>query len=333
MALTAPTAVSIARAASLLSSADALLVTCGAGMSVDSGMPDFRGPDGFWAAFPPLQRLGLRFSDIAHPQKFFENPTLTWGFYGTRMNMYRRAAPHEGYTTLTALARSKFGDRSFVFTSNVDGLWEKSGWHAERLVECHGSIHVIQCADPTQCVGSREAPHLADAVDVEGRGGDGMIHAAAAGGANARAAPVVVDIHVDAESLRAAPESIPRCPRGCSGIARPNIMLFGDPLFILERTRAQEQRFAAWQDSLGDTTHLCVIDIGSGTAIPTVRWTAESIALRFAARPGCTASLIRINVREPEVAWSGHRSGPLPESVQLPLGAREAIVAVIGAMG
>ncbi|SMC27642.1 Sir2 family protein [Andreprevotia lacus DSM 23236] len=68
------------RAAACLRGADALLITAGAGMGVDSGLPDFRGNQGFWQAYPALGRAKLAFSSIANPQAFRADPALAWGF-------------------------------------------------------------------------------------------------------------------------------------------------------------------------------------------------------------------------------------------------------------
>src|SRR5262249_3627519 len=64
----------IASAARLLAAADALLLTAGAGMGVDSGLPDFRGTEGFWKAYPPYEKLGLRFESLANPEWFDSDP-------------------------------------------------------------------------------------------------------------------------------------------------------------------------------------------------------------------------------------------------------------------
>jgi len=87
----------IIRAAKLLRDADALLITSGAGMGVDSGLPDFRGPNGFWGIYPALGRAKLHFEDIANPQAFVEQPSLAWGFYGHRLNMYRETPPGKSF--------------------------------------------------------------------------------------------------------------------------------------------------------------------------------------------------------------------------------------------
>ncbi len=57
----------VKRAAEAINAADALLVTAGAGMGVDSGLPDFRGSQGFWRAYPAIAKLGLSFEEMASP--------------------------------------------------------------------------------------------------------------------------------------------------------------------------------------------------------------------------------------------------------------------------
>jgi NAD-dependent SIR2 family protein deacetylase len=90
----------IRAAAELIADADALLVTAGAGMGVDSGLPDFRGAEGFWRAYPALGRRGLQFHQVASPRTFETDPALAWGFYGHRLDLYRRITPHPGFDIL-----------------------------------------------------------------------------------------------------------------------------------------------------------------------------------------------------------------------------------------
>src|SRR4051812_42308845 len=87
----------IAKAALWIRSADAIVVTAGAGMGVDSGLPDFRGTEGFWRAYPPYRTLGLGFEELASGSLFSRDPTLAWGFYGHRLHLYRYTLPHEGF--------------------------------------------------------------------------------------------------------------------------------------------------------------------------------------------------------------------------------------------
>ena len=132
------------RAAAAIAAADAILIGAGAGMGVDSGLPDFRGPQGFWRAYPPYERLGLHFTAVANPRWFVQDPELAWGFYGHRMNLYRRTEPHEGFAILR-----RWTDRAprggFVYTSNVDGHFHRSGFDPDRIVEVHGAIGAMQC--------------------------------------------------------------------------------------------------------------------------------------------------------------------------------------------
>lgn len=265
----------VRRAVELIAKADGLIITAGAGMGVDSGLPDFRGPEGFWGAYPALGRAKIRFEDIAHPQAFEDDPTLAWGFYGHRLNLYRATEPHEGFHLLWEMAaRLPYG--AFVFTSNVDGQFQKAGYPESRIVECHGSIHYLQCLDACTA-----AIWPADGFEPQ----------------------------VDEKRCRLT-SPLPRCPR-CGGLARPNVLMFGDGGWIDGRTGAQGARLAEW---LKRVVRPVVIEIGAGSAIPSVR--------RFGEAQGCP--MIRINPNE----WQVRR----PMDVGLPLGALEAIKTIVSAL-
>ena len=141
---------SLEHAADLIAQADALIVAAGAGMGVDSGLPDFRGKEGFWKAYPALGRENVDFYRIANPTSFDEQPRRAWGFYGHRLNLYRETQPHAGFGILKRWGESMpMGYR--VFTSNVDGQFQKAGFSADQIHECHGSIHHLQCSE--DCIG------------------------------------------------------------------------------------------------------------------------------------------------------------------------------------
>jgi NAD-dependent SIR2 family protein deacetylase len=266
----------LARAAEAIAGADALLITAGAGIGVDSGLPDFRGNEGFWRAYPPMEHLGIGFMDMANPVWFRRDPELAWGFYGHRLELYRATAPHDGFRILLEWGES-LSHESFVFTSNVDGQFQTAGFDREQILECHGSIHHLQCLE-----------HCGEITRCDDR------------------------VEVDTESFRAAPP-LPSCPR-CGALARPNVLMFGDFGWLPQRTSAQERRFASWVNGLGDA-RLAVVEIGAGTAVPTVRMTSEQMSRRPEAK------LIRINVREPRVPG---------DHIGLALGGLEALTEIDG---
>ena len=86
-------------AADLIVQADAIVVAAGAGMGVDSDLPDFRGNEGFWKA-PALASARMDFMAVASPRTFARDPRLAWGFYGHRLALYRETVPHAGFAIL-----------------------------------------------------------------------------------------------------------------------------------------------------------------------------------------------------------------------------------------
>eukprot|EP00754_Rhynchopus_humris_P022738 Rhum_TRINITY_DN14803_c0_g2::Rhum_TRINITY_DN14803_c0_g2_i2::g.119654::m.119654 len=81
----APLSAKFRQAADAVRRADVIVVTAGAGMGVDSGLPDFRGNEGLWEYYPPLRHLGVGFASMANPSWFDTDPVLAWGFYGHRL--------------------------------------------------------------------------------------------------------------------------------------------------------------------------------------------------------------------------------------------------------
>ena len=249
-----------ALAAESIQKCDALLITAGAGIGVDSGLPDFRGNEGFWKAYPPIARLGISFYEMANPEWFHNDPKLAWAFYGHRLNLYRSTTPHQGFYQILQQAKQKNGGY-FVFTSNVDGQFQKAGYSEEQIEECHGSIHHLQCCRPC-------ADKIWSVDEIE--------------------------ISVDLDKFEAQ-EPLPQCP-DCGSLARPNILMFGDWAWISHRTREQEKKLGHWLETLkNNRSKLVVIEIGAGNAVPTVRHLSENVASQLSAR------LIRINPRDYQV--------------------------------
>lgn len=68
----------------LIDQSQSMLITAGAGIGIDSGLPDFRGKQGFWKAYPYFEKAGMSLYDAANPAFFRSNPTKFWYFYGHR---------------------------------------------------------------------------------------------------------------------------------------------------------------------------------------------------------------------------------------------------------
>ncbi len=254
--------------------ADGLLITAGAGMGVDSGLPDFRGNEGFWQAYPKFKHLGLSFMDLANPRWFYDKPSQAWGFYGHRYNLYKNTPPHPGFDSLRRWCDEK-ALGGFVFTSNVDGHFLTAGFVEDQLLECHGTINHLQCLE-------RCRDHIWPAQALE--------------------------LSINEQELLAEGQ-LPTCP-DCGGIARPNILMFGDMGWNPHRTDLQYRRYHRWLERVtspvASKKHLVVLEFGAGVAVPTVRHESESVE----------AQLIRINPRDTATPQGG---------IVLECGALEAI--------
>ena len=223
-----------------IKNADAILIGAGAGIGVDSGLPDFRGNEGFWKAYPPFKEAGISFTDAANPSNFFTNPHRAWGFYGHRYQLYSSTTPHHGFDILRKWSTSRLNGY-FVFTSNVDGHFQKSGFDADRIVECHGTINYWQCSI---CCNEKISEMSQFQLQVN-------------------------------QTTFLADDPIPRCP-SCKEVARPNILMFGDSQWIDTRTNDQILRYNQWQRETRPAK-IAVIEVGAGTAVATVRWECETV--------------------------------------------------------
>ncbi len=240
----------------MIAGADTLIIAAGAGMGVDSGLPDFRGNEGFWRAYPALKQAQLAFTSIASPAAFVDNPARAWGFYGHRLALYRRTVPNPGFAVLKRWG-AMMGNGCGIFTSNVDGQFQKAGFAADCIEECHGSIHHLQCMTPCTHNVWRADAFIPD-VDEE--------HCLLTG-------------------------ALPLCPQ-CGALARPNILMFNDGQWLLERSYAQEQRLLA---RLRAARRPVVVEIGAGSAIASVRRFSHAIVAQYQGR------LVRINPTEAAV--------------------------------
>ena len=144
----------------------------------------------------------------------------------------------------------------------MDGQFQKAGFHEEKIWEVHGSIHYFQCTQ--NCTNA-----IWDAKEEK--------------------------VYVDMKKFQA--RNLPLCPK-CGEVARPNILMFGDWGWNDGRSNAQEQRYRKWIKQIERSNQkLAIIEMGAGTAIPTVRMVGDNLSKHLP-----NASLIRINPRESEVA-------------------------------
>lgn len=128
---------SVERAAALLAGAERIVVLTGAGISTDSGIPDFRGPDGVWTKHPEAEK----YATISH---YLADPELRVRAWRHRMeNPALTAEPNAGHRAVVALERS--GRLQLLVTQNIDGLHHAAGSDPDRIVEMHGSIRSARC--------------------------------------------------------------------------------------------------------------------------------------------------------------------------------------------
>ena len=124
---------SVERLAELVESHQPCVVLSGAGISTESGIPDFRSAEGIWKRFDPME--------VAHIDAFLVDPVKVWDFYGKRLDALGEAEPNDGHRALAELEER--GWIEAVVTQNVDGLHARAG--TRELVEVHGSLRTVRC--------------------------------------------------------------------------------------------------------------------------------------------------------------------------------------------
>lgn len=124
---------SVTRLAELLERRRPCVVLTGAGVSTESGVPDFRSAGGLWERHDP--------AELAHIDALRRDPARVWGFYALRLEALRNAQPNEGHRALAELEAR--GWVRAVVTQNVDGLHQRAG--SREVVEVHGSLREAHC--------------------------------------------------------------------------------------------------------------------------------------------------------------------------------------------
>jgi NAD-dependent deacetylase len=127
----------IARAAALVDAAERVLVLTGAGISTDSGIPDYRGPQGVWTKNPAAEKM-------ATLEHYLSDPEIRKRSWRSRLDTpIFRAEPNDGHRAIVEL--EKRGKLHALVTQNVDGLHLKAGTSPEMLVEIHGHVRDVVC--------------------------------------------------------------------------------------------------------------------------------------------------------------------------------------------
>lgn len=140
----------IRRAAELLSACRRLAILTGAGVSAESGVPTFRGPQGFWKGRDPLT--------LATPQAFADDPATVWQFYNDRRACLSRIQPNPAHQAIAELENRL--PRVTLITQNVDRLHRRAG--SRNILELHGNLDEIRCSrcDHTENQAGVSLPNL-----------------------------------------------------------------------------------------------------------------------------------------------------------------------------
>ena len=167
-----------------------LTVLTGAGISAESGIPTFRGPEGYWT-------VGSREyhpQEMATWQMFSRKPLEVWKWYLYRMGACSRAEPNRGHRALVEM-ETLFQDRFTLITQNVDNLHLRAGSSRQRTYQIHGNIFFMRCAD--EC--SEDLYPLPDGVSAKSKDQD----------------------------LTAEEAELLKCP-ACGKTARPHVLWFDE---------------------------------------------------------------------------------------------------------
>ena len=261
--------------------------------------------------------MNIGFTDMANPSWFDTNPKLAWGFYGHRLKLYESTLPHNGYKMLLEMANSTpFG--YFVYTSNVDGHFFKSGYDRNKVVECHGSIHYLQCTDG-RCTVCEQIDDKAGILGIE--------RLCELNGTDYR--EWLNDLVIDESTFEVQEEMIPKCimkfiGKSClnrdSVISRANILMFDDFGYKTDRVYEQYERLDAWKEKLvaKNAKNVCVIELGAGSFVPRVRYNSDSFA-----SSRTVDTFIRINISEEDAGINPRLKAP--SKIELPFGALFAV--------
>jgi NAD-dependent deacetylase len=261
-----------------------VLVVTGAGVSAESGIPTFRGKDGYWRNLDPTK--------LATPEAFARDPQLLWDWYRERRQRIRNARPNAAHEAIAKLA--KHADQFLLVTQNVDDLHARAGVAQSKMVQIHGDIFVTRCSRCDFSCGGRggssEPPEACLVQAINGRLGSRNGCEATAG------------LSIAATSERDL--NVPICPK-CHALLRPGVVWFGEQL-----PRNELQRV---ENFLGDGA--CDVVIVAGTTATfgyIIDWALRASPESF------RRELIEVNPEETPLSRSATRLVREPAAIALP---------------
>jgi NAD-dependent deacetylase len=184
-----------------------VLVITGAGVSAESGIPTFRGKDGYWRNLDPIK--------LATSEAFARDPELVWQWYRERRQRIRNAQPNAGHEAIARLAQR--ADEFLLVTQNVDDLHERAGLAKAEMVQIHGDIFVTKCSRCDFSYAGRDGSPEPPAARLD-QPESGRLRSIAPTSENVA--------------------SLPRCPE-CDALMRLGVVWFGEPLPLRDTQRVE----------------------------------------------------------------------------------------------
>jgi len=203
---------------SILEKTEVLVITAGAGMSADSGIPTYRGENGTWGQLEGEWQIPIR--ELMTPQFINENPLYMWRRFAKGRLALQNVQPHQGFYILKKWIE-EFNWKYFVLTSNVDEMFQKAGFDSGRVFEVHGSGKYLQCTLP--CSKSFW----------------------------------LNKIEFDPYKENLSIEELPKCPF-CGRLARPNVYIFNDRTYVRSLSKAQKERYQYFLNKNKDRSFLVI---------------------------------------------------------------------------
>ena len=260
-----------------------VFVLTGAGVSAESGIPTFRGKNGYWRNLDPTK--------LATSEAFARDPQLVWDWYRERRQRIRNAQPNAAHEAIAKLARH--ADEFLLVTQNVDDLHARGGIEKENMVQIHGDIFVTRCSRcdfSSACRGG--SPEPPDACFVQPT--NERLRSTPLGREHAKAFGVAATSEKN--------QDVPHCP-DCDELVRPGVVWFGEQL-----SRSELERVEDFFD--GGACDVVIVAGTTATFSYIIDW-----ALR-GSRDG--AELIEVNPEETPLSRFATRLVRKPAAIALP---------------